>query len=30
MLYYGRIDLSEGVEINKTNASKKCDVCPYL
>ena len=30
MLYYGRIDLSEGVEINKTNTSKQCDVCPYL
>ena len=30
MLYYGRIDLSEGVEINKKNTSKQCDVCPYL
>ena len=27
MLYYDRIDVSEGIDINKTNASKECDVC---
>ena len=30
MLEYGRIDISEGININKTNASKDCDICPYL
>ena len=29
MIYYDRIDVSEGVNITKTNASKECDVCPY-
>ena len=29
MLEYDRIDLSEGTDINKTNASKKCDICHY-
>ena len=29
MLYFDRIDVSEGIDINKTNASKKCDVCHY-
>ena len=29
MLYFDRIDLSEGVDINKTSASKKCDICHY-
>ena len=27
MLYYDRIDVSEGIDINKANASKECDVC---
>ena len=26
MLYYDRIDVSEGIDANKTNKSKKCDV----
>ena len=26
MLEYDRIDISEGISINKTNASKVCDV----
>ena len=26
MLEYGRIDISEGIDINKTNASKECDI----
>ena len=26
---YDRIDISEEVDINKTNASKECDICHY-
>ena len=29
MLYYDRIDLSEEVDIDKTNSSKDCDICHY-
>ena len=29
MLYYHRIDLSEGIDISKTNNSKECIVCDY-
>ena len=29
MLEYDRIDISEGIDINKANASKKCDICHY-
>ena len=29
MLEYDRIDISEGIGINKTNASKECDICHY-
>ena len=29
MVYYDRIDVSEGININKTSASKECDVCHY-
>ena len=29
MLEYGRIDISEGIDINKTTASKECDICHY-
>ena len=29
MLEYDRIDASEGIDINKTNASKGCDICHY-
>ena len=29
MLYYERIVVSEGIHLNKTNASKACDVCHY-
>ena len=24
-----RIDISEGIDINKTNLSKECDICHY-
>ena len=29
MLYYDRIDVSEGIDVNKRSASKECDVCYY-
>ena len=29
MLEYGRIDISEGTDVNKTNLSKECDICHY-
>ena len=29
MLEYDRTDISEGVNINKTNALKECDICHY-
>ena len=29
MLEYERIDISEGIDVNKTNLSKKCDICHY-
>ena len=29
MIYYERIDVSEGIDVNKTSASKGCDVCHY-
>ena len=29
MLEYERIDISEGIEFNKTNLFKKCDICHY-
>ena len=30
MLEYDRIDISEEVDINKTNESKECNICHYL
>ena len=29
MLYYDRIDVSEGIDVNKTSASKECIICHY-
>ena len=29
MLYYDRIDVSEGIDVNKSSASKERDVCYY-
>ena len=29
MLYYDRIDVSEGIDVNKTSASKEYDICHY-
>ena len=30
MLEYDRIDISEGIDINKTNALKECDICVII
>ena len=27
MLYYDRIDIFEGIDVNKTTESKECDIC---
>ena len=29
MLEYDRIDISEEIDVNKTNLSKECDICHY-
>ena len=29
MLEHERIDISEGIDVNKTNLSKECDLCRY-
>ena len=29
MLQYQKIDISEGIDINKTNSSKECELCHY-
>ena len=29
MIEYERIDISEGIDLNKTNLSKECDICHY-
>ena len=29
MLYFDRIDVTKGIDINKTSASKECDICLY-
>ena len=29
MLEYARIDISEGIDVNKTNPSKECDISLY-
>ena len=29
MLEYKRIDISEGIDVNQTNLSKKCGICHY-
>ena len=29
MLKYKRIDISEGIDVNKTNLSKECNTCHY-
>ena len=27
MRHYGRIDISERIDVNKTSKSEKCDIC---
>ena len=29
MLYFDRIDVSEGIDINETSESKECNICHY-
>ena len=29
MLYFDRIDVSEGIDVNKTSASKEYNICYY-
>ena len=29
MLQYQKVDVSEGIDVNKTSASKECDLCLY-
>ena len=29
MVYHDRIDVSKGIDVNKTNKSKECDICHY-
>ena len=29
MLYFDRTDVSVGIDVNKTSASKECDICHY-
>ena len=29
ILCYDRIDISEGIDVNRTSASKECDICHY-
>ena len=29
MLYFDRVDVSEGIDANKTSESKECNICHY-
>ena len=29
MLYFDTVEVSEGIDVNKTIASKECDICHY-
>ena len=29
IFYYDKMDVSEGIDVNKTSASKECDICHY-
>ena len=29
MLEYDTTDISEGIDVNKTNVTKECDICHY-
>ena len=30
MLYYERIEVSDGIDVNKTSASKERDICKHF
>ena len=30
MLYFSKIEISEGIDVSKTSASKECHICHYL
>ena len=30
MIYYDRVDVSEGIDVNKTSKSKKCNIFFWL
>ena len=30
MLYFDRIDISEGIDVNESRSSKECDIYQYL
>ena len=29
MVYFNRIKISEGIDVNKTSESKECNICHY-
>ena len=29
MLFHDRIEVSEGIDVNKTSESKECNICHY-
>ena len=29
MVYFDRLEVSEGTDVNKTSKSKECDICHY-
>ena len=29
ILYFDRVDVSEGIDVNKISNSKECDICHY-
>ena len=29
LIYYDRIDVSEGINVNKRNLPEECDICHY-
>ena len=29
MLHFDRIDVSEGIDVNKTSKSRECEICHY-
>ena len=30
ILHFGRTDISEGIDVNKTRKSKECDICNFF